>query len=109
MKFQFQPSKLTHRLPVSVEIPNQSIQIDTWAANFTTVSKSPKNIYSHDQNYWRITTKSQILPNSAPNSMVWGISPQPGHFLPLQLADVVGYALPHPRNQTGNDTSEHST
>ena len=36
MKFQFQPSTLTHRLPVSVEIPNQSIQIDTPAANFTT-------------------------------------------------------------------------
>ena len=72
----------------------------------------PSNLYSHDQNYWRFTTFFTKSPNrrkDASNSTVWGISPQPGHFLSFRLADVVDYALPHPRNQTANDRSQHST
>ena len=67
--------------------------------------------YSHDQNYWRITdffTNSSNRPTHASNSMVWGISPQPGHFFSFQLAHFVGHALPHPRKQTPIDRGQNS-
>jgi len=67
-------------------------------------------IYSHDQNYWRITdffTKSSNRSTHMSNSMVWGISPQPGHFFSFQLAHFIGHALPHLPKQTAINRSQN--
>jgi len=85
--------------------PIPVVVIPTWGA-------SRLWIYSQDQNYWRFTdffTKSSNRLKHASNLTVCSISPQPGHFLLFRLADVVGYALLHLRNQTANDRSQHST